>query len=381
MPRLACPHCKQVLSVPEEQRGKVITCSSCNRPIRVPAGPAQPVTGQAGAAAPINLPPAAPAAEPKSSRDAPGPLQPERATQAEEEENHPPEPAPTGKGGGGITVAGVLSGLGGLVFVIGLILILSGKWVPLIANPVQKLLENLGIPPVVAIAATGLILLIPVGLVLASFTKSSVLGALPEEVDFRTVRVEDYPNLDREKLAESTAAMTRLGFHQVADYTAVTDSQSGVTGFGRLFYHDNKNCFGEINQAFKTSGDATLLRVNFFTLFADGWSLGSGNRRPTKVNYLLRRPKALWKSYPDEEPEAIFQSHVELGDRLAKALKVEPLRDGSPAAYFKHEKAATVERKALVRRRSAVRIALELWLFDKYPKLEWLGAFAKKARA
>jgi hypothetical protein len=277
-------------------------------------------------------------------------------------------------------VTGILSGLGGLVLLIVLILFLSGKWVDLIAEPLQRFLEARGIPPLAAIAATGVLLLIPLGLFWAALTKSTVLGAIPEEVDFRTVQAEDFPNLDHEKLAEATAALERLGFRRLTDYTPVTDQTSGVRGFARLFYHEEKRCFAEVNQAFKSSGDPTLFRLNIMSLLGKDWSIATGNRRPTKELYQLRRPRAVWKSLPDEGPERLLRAHLDLRGKMTAALGVQALSDGSAAAYFRHEKAAARERKDLVRRRSAIRIALELWLFERYPKLEWLGDYAKKAR-
>src|SRR5262245_16002683 len=37
MPRFACPHCKNVLTARDDERGCVILCSECEKKIRVPA--------------------------------------------------------------------------------------------------------------------------------------------------------------------------------------------------------------------------------------------------------------------------------------------------------------------------------------------------------
>jgi len=374
MPRLSCPHCKQVLTVAEEQRGTVTPCPGCQRPIRVPA--AKPGAAETrkdrGDAVPRPVLAASESAQARVPATKAGVHAP--ADESEEEETQ--DTATKSR----FSAAGILSGLGGLVLLLGLILLLSGKWVKWIADPIQKLLDAQGIHPAVAIAGTAVILLIPVGLFLASLTKSTIIGAIPEEVDFRLVQVSDFPDLDRPKLAASTEALERLGFQPVADYTVVTDLNTGVRGFGRLFYHEQHGCFAEVNQAFKAAGDPTLMRLNLASLLGDGWSVATGNRRPTKENYLLRRPRAVWKSFPDERTTAVLRGHLDLRQRLIDALGVEVIRDGSAAAYFKHEKAAARERKDRVRSQSAVRIVLELWLFERYPKLEWLGDFAKKAR-
>jgi hypothetical protein len=56
------------------------------------------------------------------------------------------------------------------------------------------------------------------------------------------------------------------------------------------------------------------------------------------------------------------------------------LAPGDAEEYFHREAEATRERKDRVRRRNAVVMAVELWLFERYPKCEWLGDYPRAAR-
>jgi hypothetical protein len=299
---------------------------------------------------------------------------------AEEDDDEEESSASSGGKGGMSKVTGIFGGLGALLLLVAFLIFISGKWVNWIMDPLQKLLERQGIPPVVAIGATAVILLGAVGLVLAFLTKSSVVGAMPNDVDFRDTSPAKHADLDAKKLEEYTAAFEALGFRQVTDYTVVTDTGGGGRGFARLLFHPEKHCFAEVNQAFRSSGDAIPMRCSLLSLLEDGWSVATGDRQPTKEYYLIRRPRAVWRSLPGRDPQALFKGHLEFRDRVASELRVQVEQDGRAQAYFQRESAATRERKQRVGRRNAVMMALELWLFDRYPKSEWLGDYPKAAR-
>jgi hypothetical protein len=277
-------------------------------------------------------------------------------------------------------VKGVFGGLGALLLLVAFLIFISGRWVRWIMDPLQKYLEEQGIPPIVSIGATAVILLGVVGLVLAFWTKSSVVGAMPNDVDFRDTTPDKHPDLDAKKLEEYTAAFEGLGFRQATDYTVVTDTGGGGRGFARLFFHPEKHCFAEVNQAFRSSGDGTLMRCHVVSLLEDGWSVATGDRQPTKEYYQMRRPRAVWRNLPGRDPAALFKGHLELRDRVGKELRAKVEEDGRPQAYFQRESAAARERKQLVGRRNAVALAIEMWLFDRYPKSEWMGDYPKVAR-
>jgi hypothetical protein len=280
----------------------------------------------------------------------------------------------------GSRLAGVLGGLGALLVLAFFILLISGKWVDLIWHPLQRALEDQGIPPVVAVCVTAALFLIPLTLYSASSTKSAFLNNIPGDLDFRPARRADFPELDERRLQAYTEAFESLGFERLLDYTTVTDTGGENKGFARLLVHPEEHCFAEINQVF-SAGTATPMRCNITSELEEGWSLATGDRQPNKHSYVMRRRRGVWQSRVGEEVEAVFAAHLTLRKRMTRDLGVDVVPDTTAEAYFAHERRHNAERKQAVRRRNGLMILLEMWLFDRNPKHEWLGDYARKARA
>jgi hypothetical protein len=273
--------------------------------------------------------------------------------------------------------AGIL-GLIGTVLVLAVLgLVLSGRWVPLVWEPLQKFLQDQGIPPLPAVIATGLVLLIPLSLWQGLSTKSAVLQNIAVELEFLPAKAEQYKKLDTEALARWTEEFTALGFTHLMDYRVDTEIENHAKGFARLFVHPEEHCFAEINQGFSSGGQASPIGCNLSTYLDDGWSFSTGNRRPSSTLYLLRRPKGMWVSRPDEPPEELLRVHLKRRTKIADDLGLEILTDTSAESYFDEERRAAIDRKAAVQGRSFIRVSLDLWLFDKNPKFEWMGDAAR----
>jgi hypothetical protein len=380
MPRITCPHCKTALSVGEEARGTVLACPQCARRIRVPAD--RPA-GIAPERHDKKSPPPDAVVPPPRVTTAPTtqPPAPRRRVPDDDEEQLPEDDAPA-EGPSpsvGSKFGGAVGGVGALVFLALFLFVISGKWVTLFGDTFQKFLERQGIPAPVAIAATAVILIIPLGLFLASLTKSGVVGAMPDEVDFHETTPDAFPHHDAKRLAEYTAAFEALGFRHVTDYTAVMNLNNGVTGFARLLFHDEYRCFAEVNQGF-SHGTPVPMRCMVISHLEDGWSVSTSDRQATKEFYAIRRPRALWRSLPGREPADLVEGHRKFRDKVAGELDLEVSGDGTAKAYFRREADNTRLRKDLVRRRNAVVLCAELWLFDRNPKGEWLGDYPRAAR-
>jgi DNA-directed RNA polymerase subunit RPC12/RpoP len=366
MPRLACPHCRKQFGVSEEERGQAVACPECGKRIKVPAAKGKPVS-----------PPASPPRADVGEKDVASP-EPSRSrarpadTEDSEDEGKAPGKRPN-------IVVRVFGGIAALLVVAAIILVLSGKWVDLIAKPFQKFLEDQGIHPVLAIAVTGAILLVPLGLWLLSSTKSTILDAMPVDLEFVPARLEDFPNLDQKKLTAYSDSFEKLGFRPLMDYTVQTESEGSARGFARLFVDPGKHCYAEVNQAF-AAGSARPMRASIFSLLEDGWSLASGDREPSKEYYLLRRPRGVWHSFPGEKPSQLVAAHLKLREEMIGDLDVSVRTEDTAEAYFENEKKATRERKERVRRRWALGILLEFKFFEKNPKYQWLGEFARKRK-
>ena len=60
-------------------------------------------------------------------------------------------------------------------------------------------------------------------------------------------------------------------------------------------------------------------------------------------------------------------------------LRLDLKKDNTAKAYFAREKSNTRARKQAVARRWALGIQIGFWLFDRNPKRQWLGEYARKA--
>ena len=161
MPRFACPQCNQVLTVDEEQRGTTIECAHCGRKMRVPA--AKP----AAAAAPSTAKSTRPDRPLRDDEEAaPRPRAATRRGDASDDdaEDHAPPRKAAGvrrvaavdeddesarskkrrRSRNTSAIVGILSGIGGLIFIAIVILILTGKWVDLLCGALQDALESAG---------------------------------------------------------------------------------------------------------------------------------------------------------------------------------------------------------------------------------------------
>src|SRR5262245_27981986 len=194
MPRFACPQCKTILSVEEEQRGTIVECS-CGKRMKVPAAKAAASSAAAAPASPARAGAARPPVAEDARRARPRPDdddgrrherdQPRRRDEPDDDDEASYDEEDTGSGKNRRrrrktnAVVGVLSGIGGLLVIAVFILIITGKWVDLVWDPLQRFLEQQGIHPILAVCVTGGILLIPIGLFALTTTKSALLDNIP----------------------------------------------------------------------------------------------------------------------------------------------------------------------------------------------------------
>jgi hypothetical protein len=275
---------------------------------------------------------------------------------------------------------GIFGGIGSLLFLGLFILIVTGKWVDILGDSVQTALENAGIHPLIALGITALVLFVPIGLYYFFTIKSSILAAMPDEIDFRPAKAAEYEELDLKKLSKLTAVYEDLGFDKVMDYKPVMDVDNGITGFARLMWNAQESCYAEINQGFFADGSPVPMRSVVMSVLDDRWTVSTTDREPNAENYIMRRPKAPWESRPDDEPEQLLEAHLKLRKRMVRDLEIDVLSDGSADTYFESEQKAVDERKQAVRRRWAFGLLYEMWTFDSSPKYKWLGSYAKKAK-
>jgi hypothetical protein len=421
------------LSAPEEKRGSVVHCPDCGRKVGVPSvkapasappppkdtrpAPAWGAPAKPPAKTPPKAPPAPPAPPARTSPDEPFPeeaspdeVAPDEDTLHDESlSQDPPEeeasdeetlidelPPPKRKRPADAAdddvpakpkrkkrrrkkktrvVVGVLSTIGGLLFLAVIILILSGKWVDAVWPWLQRLLQDVGVPPWLAATITAVVLLVPGTLWYIASVKSGILDAMPDDIEFEDADAGEFEQLDRKRLQRWTDELEELGFEQLRDYTVVTELEYFPKGFARLFVHPQHHCFAEINQGFFPDGEPVPMRLSLASFLDDDWAVGATNRAAEKENWLMRRPQAAWLSVAGcKEAAELLEHHRKFRKEIMKERGLGLLEKLSAKTYFRREEAANRERKEVVRGRWALGIIIEFWLFDHKPKTEWRGA-------
>lgn len=397
MPRFACPQCKKTLSATEEERGSIISCEHCGKKLRVPA--TKPATAAASSpkadaarsdrptpssidddeAPPRRSPARADADEEHAPARKPGVR---RITAADEDEDDKPRRKKKKRRRQRKTsaVVGVLSGIGGLLFIAIIILILTGKWVDLFWDPLQRWLENIGVHPLIAIGVTAVVLCIPLGFFVMLATKSAFLDGIPEDLDFVSADPDEFEKLDRKRLKNYTEALEAQGFKRLMDYKVQTEMEHFPTGFARLMVNSKDHTFAEINQGFFPDGKPVPMRCSINTFLDGGWSLCTTDRRASKETYAMRRPMSVWQSRADDKPAELLAAHKKLKTRMLRDLETEVLTDDTADAYFEHERKANRDRQRAIQKRWALGLMLEVFFYEYNPRTEWMGAYKKGSR-
>jgi hypothetical protein len=273
--------------------------------------------------------------------------------------------------------------IGGIVAILSVILIV-GAVLALFRGPegrdfiegVFDAVRDWEFPAPVVVVGIGVLCAVVWGCSYAVSVKARVVRALIDVVEFRATSPAEFPRLDEHRLREYTRALEALGFRHLTDYTLVKTRDNGLTAYARLFVHDSWRCYAEVNEVYNARGTASPMRCNLMSFLEDGWSVSNSDRRPRRGNYLIRRPRALWRSLPDRTPHQLLEAHLELRDQVAGDIGLAAVGDGSAGDYFRRVAEASDERGQRVRRRPAWSFVLDSWVFELSPKLEWLGEYA-----
>lgn len=283
------------------------------------------------------------------------------------------------EGGTVVAVTGMIGSIGSLLFVVLFFIIISGAGPRWLMDFIDEKLRQNGIPPLLAIGITAAVFLVPMGLWILVTLKSTILNAMPDEISFNPTKPSKFRNLDVDQLDQYTEELESLGFKQAIDYTVRTELEHFPSGFARLFINEEDGCYAEINQGFTPDGEAVPMRCVITSHMEDDWALSTTDRTPSKESYLMRRPRAAWRSLPDKDPADLLSHHLKMRKRMLKALEIDLSGSLSSKAYFAREEKANRERKEVVRGRWTIGMLIEFFFFDRNPKFEWLGEYAEAA--
>jgi hypothetical protein len=260
-------------------------------------------------------------------------------------------------------------------------LVLSLLAISLVLNPENRarvFFDSLGIrypgSLVLFVAAAALILIFA----LASVLKTLVLRAIPVTLIFQPADISEFPEADCEAFDQYTAEFESLGFERQVDYKVTAAEGAVPPGFARLFRHPANECFAEINQAFPPDHKTVPVRSVIGSILSDGWSISTTDREPDSITYVLRRPRGLWASYPGMKPDELVKVHVGFRGRVCSDLGVKNITPSSTEGYFVYEQQDLAERRELLQRKNVAIGLIEMLLFSKRPKHEWLGEYGAK---
>ncbi|HEU4391982.1 MAG TPA: hypothetical protein VFV34_29620 [Blastocatellia bacterium] len=259
-----------------------------------------------------------------------------------------------------------------------LVAVLAISFVVKQENPVRVFLDGLGVKYPVSVVALALVSAVILGFALGSALRSFVLNAIPVTLMFQAADLSDFPEADSEAFDRYTAEFELLGFERQLDYKVTATEGAVPPGFARLFRHPVSECFAEVNQAFPPDREPIPARSVIGSILSDGWSIATTDREPDSITYMLRRPKGLWASYPGMGTEELVKVHVGFRDRVCRDLAVKNITPDSTEGYFAHEQQDLAERRELLKKKNVAVGAIEMLLFSKRPKNEWLGDYAVK---
>lgn len=377
MLQFACPHCRAVLKAPASKEDAPIHCPRCDKKLRVPTAK-EVRTGKvkiagAGQSSAKNHP----------DRDE-DPLDENQleAGEAAAEENDGDELDEPRSGGGFKNLISSLM----FFLVVGIVIVLGVRPLrQILLGMIEEILEKQGVPewasPIAAYAIIAVVMIPPLLIVLAVWIKGQLLASVPVRLKFPAAKPEDIDGLDLKALDRYTKAFESLGFQRAKDFTLKTEVSMG-NGFGRLFVHPEHHCYGEVNQVVQGGGAGAPMRANIMSLLEEGWAFSSGDRDPAGLSslWLIRRPKALWMAHPHEKLKNILEAHLHRREEMIEGLKVDVISDLSAEAYITHERQAALDRRQTLQKKFILVGLIEMWLFSKNPKSEYMGSFSRSGK-
>lgn len=162
-----------------------------------------------------------------------------------------------------------------------------------------------------------------------------------------------------------------IGFIKIIDYTI-----SSVEGFTRLFKHPQHSCFAELSYTKEHSIFCSLVGA-----YEQNWTLCVNNVQANPnllaVNYaFLRLPQDLSKIL-DEEPEYLLGTFLTWNQEITERLGIVILNDMNVTQYFNLCNSQRAKQRKSLSKKSIVICLIEMYLFKKNPKYEWLGDYRK----
>ena len=212
---------------------------------------------------------------------------------------------------------------------------------------------------------------------LLSDTKSKVLMGLPDEFQYESANLNDYPMLNFTWLQQQTSELEALGFVQLIDYKLV----GGNPGFARCFSHPESYCYAEVFEVFQATGESFARQAVISSNLAEGWHLATINREANikdGISYgFWRNSKSVRTHHPEISFAELLEKHLALRQRMIMDLGITVLTDVSWENYVQLQREGVIYRKRSLRGKIMLLAMIEVTQFELNPKSEWLGDYAK----
>ena len=194
-----------------------------------------------------------------------------------------------------------------------------------------------------------ILFLLPLILLLEVVTKILFVVLAVPPLKIEQIPASSWSDIDRDEINLYTAALERIGFIHLTDYT-ISSSQ----GMARLFSHPQKFCFAEVG---KVSSLPIFCSVS--CQLEQQWSLAVSNlaytSKPSAISYaFLRAPRNLSQRIEHANAELLFRSLLEWRERACYDFE-----DVSVESYFDIQC-----RKRLAQRRNMLRKSITWGLIE-----------------
>jgi hypothetical protein len=236
-------------------------------------------------------------------------------------------------------------------------------------SPVISLLNEYSVPAWMVIAAFGA----GAGYLRCEMLKRKLVALLPTKIKYVQAGLNDFLALDRTALKNLTEELTSLGFVAATDYCRERITEKEIFRFRRLFIHPTHKCYAELSQTIRSAESLTPVRCALISCLKGGWSMTTSNAEATLGSYAIRSPMNAHVANAKDGPPQLLQYHLDCREQVCGMLGTHVSAQCSIRSRLTQAGEDALEARTRLTRRNAILYCLELDLFTRKPRTEWMG--------
>lgn len=197
---------------------------------------------------------------------------------------------------------------------------------------------------------------------------------------FEAARLEEFPWVERERLAFYEQEFKALGFEPCGDWT-LKSSFSGLSGFMRLMGHATEKAHASLHTTKPAASAPTPLRCAINAPLSEGWVMVGTDREADSILYQLRPSRAVALRDCDAHPVVLWRETLQIRAQLMEELNLHPVGTGSAEDFMALSGRMNAERADLVLKQNPLRFAIKrrALMRDKPPRRAlWTGEWKPK---